>query len=233
MLSCAAEQRGNGSSPEHSAMQTVPHGFQGPELLPRAMPAGLLGLGLAPDRSCTVCFGSSWVRHLLPACMVLRRGRDKQVHRAILCSNHSSCHGKYMEIVHLSFSVLFTAMAGGNRDPGAGSDSPRPYMAFELFWELPAQGPNVSKASPAGMRIQPCLAVPGHSMIPSLCCWSVQAGNATECDGSSSWGPGVPGFSQLLSQTQHHEGHWSVLTNCTAREVIPGISVVEIFHSFP
>lgn len=203
MLSCAADT-------EHTQpCRAFPPRFQGLELLPRAMPAGLLGLGLTPDSSCTVCFGPSRVRHLTPACMVLQRGRDKQVHRAIPCSSHSSCHGKYMEMFHLSFSVLFTAVVGGNGDPGAESDSPGSYIAFDLVWELPAQGPNVSEASPAGMRIQPCLGVLGHSKIPSLCSWSAQTGNATECDRSSSRQCGVPGLCQLLSD---HEGHWSLLT---------------------
>nr|XP_030145857.3 uncharacterized protein LOC115498193 isoform X2 [Taeniopygia guttata] len=44
------------------------------------------------------------------------------------------------------------AMDGGSEDPGAGSDSPGFYVAFDLFWELPAQGPNVSEASPAGLK---------------------------------------------------------------------------------
>ncbi|XP_017587801.1 PREDICTED: uncharacterized protein LOC108446237 [Corvus brachyrhynchos] len=44
------------------------------------------------------------------------------------------------------------AMAARSGDPGAGSDSPRPYMAFDLFWELPAQGPNVSETSLAGLK---------------------------------------------------------------------------------
>ncbi|CAN8205760.1 unnamed protein product [Coccothraustes coccothraustes] len=44
------------------------------------------------------------------------------------------------------------AVAGGNGDPGAGSDSPGPYMTLDLFWALPAQGPNVSEASPAGLK---------------------------------------------------------------------------------
>ncbi|XP_030145857.4 uncharacterized protein [Taeniopygia guttata] len=44
------------------------------------------------------------------------------------------------------------AMDGGSEDPGAGSDSPGFYVAFDLFWELPAQGPNASEASPAGLK---------------------------------------------------------------------------------
>ncbi|XP_023796664.1 uncharacterized protein LOC111938927 [Cyanistes caeruleus] len=44
------------------------------------------------------------------------------------------------------------AVAGGSGDPGAGSDSPGSYVAFDLFWEVPDQGPNVSEASPAGLK---------------------------------------------------------------------------------
>ncbi|XP_064256576.1 uncharacterized protein LOC135287157 isoform X2 [Passer domesticus] len=47
---------------------------------------------------------------------------------------------------------LPTAVDGGNGDPGAGSDSSGPYLAFDLFWELPAQGPNASEASPPGLK---------------------------------------------------------------------------------
>ncbi|XP_056364653.1 uncharacterized protein LOC130261965 isoform X2 [Oenanthe melanoleuca] len=43
-------------------------------------------------------------------------------------------------------------MDGGSGDPEAGSDSPGFYTSFDLFWELPAQGPNVSEASPAGQK---------------------------------------------------------------------------------
>lgn len=60
---CAAEQRGRGSGSEHS----LPHS--------RAMPAGLLGLGLAPDTSCTLGFGSSWP---LPSPPCLGLWRDPQ-----------------------------------------------------------------------------------------------------------------------------------------------------------
>ncbi|KAL9823417.1 uncharacterized protein GJ701_015743 isoform 2-T2 [Geothlypis trichas] len=44
------------------------------------------------------------------------------------------------------------AVVGGNGDAGAGSDSPGPLMTADLFWEQPAQSPNVSEASPAGLK---------------------------------------------------------------------------------
>ncbi|KAL2296277.1 hypothetical protein Nmel_018577 [Mimus melanotis] len=47
---------------------------------------------------------------------------------------------------------LGAAMDGGSGDPGDGSDSPGSYVAFDLLWELPAQGPNVSEASRAGLK---------------------------------------------------------------------------------
>ncbi|RMB91007.1 hypothetical protein DUI87_32605 [Hirundo rustica rustica] len=47
---------------------------------------------------------------------------------------------------------LFLAVAGGSGDPGAEFVSPEPYVTADLFWELPAEGPNVSEASPAGLK---------------------------------------------------------------------------------
>ncbi|KAF2976419.1 hypothetical protein EK904_014002 [Melospiza melodia maxima] len=47
-----------------------------------------------------------------------------------------------------------SAVAGGNGDPGAGFDSPGPYMTVDLFWEVPAQNLNMSEASPAVLEAE-------------------------------------------------------------------------------
>lgn len=105
-----------------------------------------------------------------------------------------------MELFLLSVSVLSTAVAGGSGDTAAESDSPQPFMTFELAWELPAQGPNVSKASPAGMRAQPCLVC---RVIP----WPIPCAAAQPRTGNATGAPhGVPELAQ------QHQGHCSVLT---------------------
>ncbi|XP_016159082.1 PREDICTED: uncharacterized protein LOC101813504 isoform X2 [Ficedula albicollis] len=58
-----------------------------------------------------------------------------------------------------------TAMDGGSGDPEAEPESSGSYMTFDLFWELLAQGPNVSEASPAGQKNETGL---GNSSWPVM-----------------------------------------------------------------
>ncbi|XP_027556920.1 uncharacterized protein LOC113976177 isoform X2 [Neopelma chrysocephalum] len=150
-------------------------------------------LGAAPALFSLDHDGSGTFPHGAPE----REGQT--VPRSHSMSKQQSDPGNYQEIVQWSISVLIPNVSGGNGDEGSGSGSPGGHMDTSSLWELPAQSPTVSEASPAG---------PKNGTEPGDIYWQLEE-TLTEVLGALKEMPDVVEFEPLDEQAPQ-EGHQEV-----------------------